>query len=61
MSKTVNGSFYTAIIDKTNVIALDGTPLNFKIEITCEEEILFKELIEYIGKFHNDRFKGDVE
>ena len=59
MSKKVNGSFYSATIDKTNVVALDGTPLNFRVEIYCEEEILFKELIEHIGEFHNYYLKGD--
>ena len=61
MSEKVNGSFYTATIEKSRVVALDGTPLNFKVDIYCEEEILFKELIEHIGRFHNNRLKGDDE
>ena len=59
MTKKINGSFYTATIEKSRVVALDGTPLTFKVNIYCEEEILFKELIEHIGRFHNDRLKGD--
>ena len=46
MSEKVNGSFYTATIEKSRVVALDGAPLNFKVDIYCEEEILFKELID---------------
>lgn len=61
MTNKVNGSFYTATIEKSRVVALDGTPLTFKVDIYCEEEILFKELIEHIGKFHMDKLKGDVE
>ena len=59
MTKKVTGSLYTATIDKTNVVALDGTPLNFRIDITCEESILFKELIAYIDDFHRDIPKSD--
>ena len=59
MTGKVNGSFYTATIEKSRVVAFDGTPLTFKVDIYCEEEILFKELIEHIGSFHNDRLKGD--
>ena len=62
MTEKVNGSFYTATIEKSRVVALDGTLLTFKVDIYCEEEILFKELIEHIGRFHNDQIKkGDVE
>ena len=61
MTEKVKGSFYTATIEKSRVVALDGTPLNFKVDIYCEEEILFKELIEHIGNFHRDMPKGDVE
>lgn len=62
MTEKVTGSFYTATINKTNVVALDGTPLNFRIDITCEESILFKELIAYIDDFHRDISKrGDSE
>lgn len=61
MAEKVTGSFYTATIEKSGVVALDGTLLTFKVDIYCEEEKLFKELIEYIGRFHNDRLKGDAE
>ena len=54
MTEKVKGSFYTATIEKSRVVALDGTPLNFRIDITCGEPILFKELIAYIDDFHRD-------
>ena len=59
MAEKVNGSFYTATIEKSRVVAEDGTLLTFKVDIYCEEEKLFNELVEHIGRFHN--LKGDVE
>ena len=53
MSEKIRGSFYTATIDKSRVVALDGTMLDFRIDISCENAKLFKELIEYIELFHN--------
>ena len=52
VSKKVKGTFYTAIIDKSEVVASDGKVLNFRIDISCENGDLFKELIEYIENFH---------
>lgn len=55
MSEKIRGSFYTATIDKSRVVALDGTMLDFRIDISCENPKLFKELIEHIEFFHNDK------
>lgn len=65
MSEKIKGSFYTATIDKSKVVALDGTILDFRVDISCENGKLFKELIEYIELFHKGtggcNFKGDVD
>ena len=55
--KGIKGSFYTATIDKSKVVALDGKILDFRVDISCENGELFKELIEYIEKFH----RSDVD
>lgn len=52
MAEKIKGSFYTATIDKSEVVASDGTILDFRIDISCENGELFKELIEYIELFH---------
>lgn len=52
MAEKVKGSFYTATIDKSEVVASDGTILDFRVDISCENGELFQELIEYIELFH---------
>lgn len=63
MSEKIKGSFYTATIEKSKVVALDGTILDFRIDISCEDGKLFRELIDYIELFHKGSgsctFKGD--
>ena len=55
MAEKVAGSFYYATINKSNVVALDGTVMDFTIEISCQNGKLFKELIEYIEDFKNPK------
>ena len=71
MAEKVKGSFYTATIDKSEVVAPDGTILDFRVDISCENGELFQELIEYIELFHkvkhcvaykyDIKYGGDVE
>lgn len=55
MSEKIAGKFYTAIIEKSRAVCLDGTVLDYRIEIDCQNGDLFKELIEYIEDFHSPK------
>lgn len=59
MSEKVDGNFYTATIDKSNVGMAYGKPLGFRIDITCEDSVLFKELIVYIDDFYMNKYKPE--
>ena len=61
MAEKIKGSFYTATIDKSEVVASDGTILDFRIDISCENGDLFKELIEYIELFHEECIRYDIK
>ena len=49
------GIFYNATIDKSNVVAVDGKVLDFRVDISCEDGELFQELIKYIENFHTPK------
>ena len=55
MVKKVAGNFYNATIDKSNVVALDGKVLDFRVDVSCEDGELFQELIRYIEDFHSPK------